>query len=53
MQHLFATKPSWTLGELLPYVESALERGGSAEKFVLQFARCVTAPDGSRSYVRR
>ena len=50
---LFNVKRSWTLDELEPYVRGLVDPSSSTTKLVLQFARSVTANDGSVSYVSR
>mmetsp|Transcript_67011 Transcript_67011/g.111355 ORF Transcript_67011/g.111355 Transcript_67011/m.111355 type:complete len:414 (+) Transcript_67011:111-1352(+) len=50
---LFKFKPSWSLIELVPYLNDILEPGCTEEQLVLQHARSVVANDGSRSYVKR
>ncbi|EOD15621.1 hypothetical protein EMIHUDRAFT_211161 [Emiliania huxleyi CCMP1516] len=50
---LWSLKPSWAMRELGPYLLDIVAPGSSAEALVLQHARCVTASDGSRSYVER
>lgn len=50
---LFGVKPSWTMRELIAYLEELIAPGTSAETLVLKYARCVVASDGSRTYVAR
>ena len=50
---LFKVKPAWRLAELEPYLEGIVGPDKKGEAVVLQHARCVTASDGSRSYVAR
>lgn len=52
-QALFKVKPAWLLAELEPYLEGVVGPDKKGEAIVLQHARCVTASDGSRSYVAR
>lgn len=50
---LFKVKPAWRLEELEPFLEGIVGPDKKGEAVVLQHARCVTASDGSRSYVAR
>ena len=50
---LFKVKPAWRLAELEPFLEGIVGPDQKGEAVVLQHARCVTASDGSRSYVAR
>jgi hypothetical protein len=50
---LFKVKPAWRLAELEPFLEGIVGPDKKGEAVVLQHARCVTASDGSRSYVAR